>query len=215
MNQEIEASWDKFLNPDSLKKNLIAGGLFLTAYEMLKESLIGYPRDMYWEGIKNGETIVSSRYSTEVRALNEDLLTASCLWWKKQAILDDSDISKIKAIREHRHAIAHEMPRFLQTTEANIQVEYLPQIAAIVKKIDQWWILEVEIPTNPDFDNRELTKDECSGVMSMRMIVLDLMIPLSVGDDSRLREIYEGWKDGIQRRQKAERTPESRSDREA
>jgi hypothetical protein len=36
METDIEASWEKFLNPETLKQHLLAGGIYLAAYEMFR-----------------------------------------------------------------------------------------------------------------------------------------------------------------------------------
>jgi hypothetical protein len=40
MAKQAEDSWDKFLNPETLRANLIAASIFITSYEILKGSII-------------------------------------------------------------------------------------------------------------------------------------------------------------------------------
>jgi hypothetical protein len=195
MEPEIDASWEKFLNPDSLKQHLLAGGIYLAAYEMFKSSLVGRPRDFFWSGFENGKEIVSPKYRTQVLSLDRKYIyRASALWWQKQGVLTDDDVSQAGQIREHRDEIAHDIPRFLGTAEAVIRLDLLEAIFVILSKIDKWWIREVEVPTNPDFDQREFTDEELDAAMSGNMALLSLMIPIAFGDDSRLRGVYEHWK---------------------
>jgi hypothetical protein len=71
-----------------------------------------------------------------------------------------------------------------------IDVKILFEIRDIEEKADTWWISEVEIPINPDFDQVEV-KD--SDIKLGRMIILDHLIsvalafpPVSEGDKSDL-----------------------------
>ncbi len=195
MKPEIEASWEKFLNPESLKQHLLAGGIYLAAYEMFKSSLVGRPRDFFWSGFENGKETIDPKYQSEVLSLDKHhIYRASALWWQKQGVLTDADVLLAGKIREHRDEIAHDIPRFLGASDGVIRLDLLESMFVILSKIDKWWIREVEIPTNPDFDQREFTNEELDGVMSMNMVFLSLMIPIAFGDDSRLRAVYEQWK---------------------
>jgi hypothetical protein len=195
MNPNIEAGWEKFLNPEMLKQHLMNAGIYLAAYEMFKQSLVGQPRDFFSNTFRDGEWIPDPEYKAHVLALDEKhTFHASALWWEKHGVLTEQDVKKAGEIREHRDKIAHDMPRFLGTKEGVIKLELLESIFELLTKIDKWWIQQVEIPTDPDFDNRKLTEEDLNGVMSMSMVLLSLMIPIAYGDDSRLRIVYEEWK---------------------
>ncbi len=195
MKYKADASWEKFLNPDSLKQHLLAGGIYLAAYEMFKNSLVGYPRDFYSSGFEDGKPFLDPKYQTEVLSLDKKhIFNASALWWQQQGVLTEKDILLAAEIREHRDEIAHDIPRFLGTVDGIIRLDLLEGIFVMLSKIDKWWIQEIEIPTNPDFDSRQLTNEELDGVMSMSMVLLSMMIPIAFGDDSRLKEVYELWK---------------------
>ncbi len=43
-----------------------------------------------------------------------------------------------------------------------------------------WWIREVEIPTNPDFDNCEIVYDE---IVPGQIIALQLMCDIALGSE--------------------------------
>src|SRR3972149_4003019 len=38
MNKHYDLSWDRLLNPESLKANLLSASIYLSAFEMLKEN---------------------------------------------------------------------------------------------------------------------------------------------------------------------------------
>ncbi|MGD1276663.1 MAG: hypothetical protein ABR964_05500 [Tepidisphaeraceae bacterium] len=194
MRPEIEASWEKLLNPDSLKQQLLAGGIYLAAYEMFKRSLVRRPRDFFWSGLANGKDVVDPKYQIEVVSLDKKhIYHASALWWERQGVLTADDVLLTETIREHRDEIAHDIPRFLGTADGVIRLDLLSGILATLSKIDKWWIQQVEIPANPDFDG--ITEEELDGAASLSMVFLSIMIPIASGDDSGLREIYRLWKE--------------------
>ncbi len=56
-NQQNKAfpSWDKFLNPVTLKQSLVEASVFLTPYEMFRQSVIDNLRSFYSDGFKDGK----------------------------------------------------------------------------------------------------------------------------------------------------------------
>jgi hypothetical protein len=42
--QEVTKDWEKFLNPDSLKANLVRASVYLASYELLKSAVVENPR---------------------------------------------------------------------------------------------------------------------------------------------------------------------------
>src|SRR5882724_1228787 len=153
-------SWLKFLNPDSLKQNLIRSSLYLTCWEMLKQSVMEQARDFYTHQWKNGEPVPGPKYKTEILSLcKKDPLIASALWFRKQDAISDDDIVLLRGLRAHRNEIAHELPKFLSTAENNVAMDFFDGIFYLVQKIDKWWIREIEIPTNPEFARQTFTKE--------------------------------------------------------
>jgi hypothetical protein len=44
---DIIKAWDKFLDPQKLKRSLIEASIFITAYELLKEEIIDRPKSFF------------------------------------------------------------------------------------------------------------------------------------------------------------------------
>lgn len=185
-HQKVIRGWAKLLNPVALKDNLIVASLFLAAYETLKTAIIDQIRNFYCCGFNEQGEIISPNYQAKVLALDKSRLLASLLWLKNNNAIDDADIARIQQIRQHRNELAHELQRFLATAEAEINIDLLGSIYDLVTKIDRWWIREVEIPTNPDFDGQDVADKD---IQSGRMLFLHLMVRIAGGDDST--ELYE------------------------
>ncbi|MEL6358184.1 MAG: hypothetical protein AAFQ37_14775 [Bacteroidota bacterium] len=45
--EQVRQSWEKFLNPSVVRSNLITASLFLTAYELLQDSVVARIRDFF------------------------------------------------------------------------------------------------------------------------------------------------------------------------
>ena len=94
MDNDVNYSWERFLNPEILRTNLIVASLFITAFEMLKDSIIERIRDFFSHGFNEDGWIVSEDYKAKVLSLNRSPLYASLEWLKGMNIIDDQDLQK-------------------------------------------------------------------------------------------------------------------------
>jgi hypothetical protein len=200
MSPGTTARWLRFLNPESLKQNLIRASIYITCWELLKESVIGRPKDFFthkWSA--SGEGKPSPAYKTNVLSLHRDPLIASALWFRNRQAVSDGDIELLKSLKKHRNEIAHELPKFLGQADCEVRLDFLSGAFLLVEKIDKWWIQNVEIPTNPDFAARVFTDEELNNVTSARMICMNLIISVANGDEEGMRQIYEGLRLHVER----------------
>jgi len=203
MSDNASENWLKLLNPESLKESLIHCSLYLTCWEMLKNSVVNHPRDFFTNTWEDGKAIPDPKYKKEVLALDDDPLIASALWFRKYDAISDDDIILLKGFRAHRNEIAHELPKFLGDTELNVQREFFNGMLYLVTKIDKWWIQNFEIPLNPNLDDRVLSKEELDGVQSMNMILMNLLIAVADGKEDQLRWLYSEMKKNVEARKVA------------
>jgi hypothetical protein len=177
--KKARESWLKFLNPESLRSNLLSASLYLAAYEILRSSLIDQIRSFFMVGwsAESGEAI-DPRYQTEVLSRAKSPLRASASWLQQHGVIDEHDITKLNTVREHRNSIAHDLPKFVSSIDAHVDLALFQSICELVTKVDRWWITEVEIPTNPDYDDREIDYD---GIQSGNMIFLRVLVEVATG----------------------------------
>lgn len=178
---EAFRSWEKLLNPEILRKNLIASSLFLSGYEILQSSIIDHIRDFFCDDFSLGEPTKSKKYHDVCLSLDKSPVRASLMWLKQMDIVDDTDIAFVDELRRHRNDIAHELPRILETHHAEVNIQLLQQIYLLVSKIDRWWIREVEMSVNPDFDGIEASDEE---ITSGNMVLIQVMHLVAMGEDS-------------------------------
>ncbi len=194
---DTEAAWTKFLNPESLKQNLLQGGLYLAAFEMLKESLVGRPRDFFCFAVSEGHIVTdltSPEYQSEVRSLHKHLFTASALWWHKSGAITIGEVDTLRRIREHRDQIAHNMPKMIGAIEHSIDLDLLVQTNQLLAKMDNWWLQNYEAGIDPEHYEK-FTQEEMDAACSGSAMFLSMMIPLVSGDDSQFRSLYTMWCD--------------------
>ncbi|MBU4606211.1 MAG: hypothetical protein KKH66_14995, partial [Proteobacteria bacterium] len=58
MEEKVKQAWDNFLDPTKLRASLIVFSLFITALEMLKDSITERPKELFFNGFDKGKWIV-------------------------------------------------------------------------------------------------------------------------------------------------------------
>lgn len=185
--KQVRQSWEKFLNPSSLRSNLITASLFLTAYELLQDSVIARIRDFFSVDFNEQGGIASKDYKEKVLSLDRSPLKASLLWLHEMDALSEADISLIDNIRRHRNEIAHELPKIVMTADAEIDIRLLCSIYELVEKIERWWVREVDIPTNPDFDGQQI---DDADIMPGRVICMNMLIRIATEERDEDASIF-------------------------
>lgn len=173
MKNKTNHSWERFLNPESLRANLIVGSLFITAFEMLKDSMIDHIKSFFSTGFNQSGLIIGEKYKTEVLSLNRSPLYASMEWLKKMSVIDDNDIKEFEKIKKCRNELAHEFANYLSTGPVIDPLPIFPSMIELLSKIEKWWIINVEIPTNPDMDGKEIEEEDIipGPIMTMRLLI--------------------------------------------
>ena len=170
---------NKFLNPDAIKSNLILSALYLVAYELLKAAIIDNIRDFFSFEYRDGKATPDKQYEDEVIRVHKDLLYASCLWLRRNDVITESEVEEIENIRRHRNQVAHELPKLLGDTNLNLNVGYFLRIRELLEKIEVWWVKNVDIPVNPDFDRVEVNEKD---IRPGTVIALDYVISVALAD---------------------------------
>jgi len=200
MSTQAEESWEKFLNPETLRANLIAASIFITSYEILKSSIIDQIKSFYTHGFDENGPIVSETYESEVLALDKKrkVFPASIAWLRKNDIIDAADEQSIVALTDHRNHLAHQLPAFLAESGKDVELTRLEVLVGLVVKIDRWWIVNVELEIQDEIDPNQVRPEE---IMSGNMIFLHLLLNTASGADSA--KLYEEW----QKQRKARNSP--------
>jgi hypothetical protein len=116
-----------------------------------------------------------NQYTKEVLTLDKSIFIASCLWLEKMEAITNNETQEILSIRKHRYEVAHKLPEYIIDDNVNINIKYLFKMQEILKKIDVWWIKEVELTINPDFKN--VNREELD-VKSGSMLLLNHLLSI-------------------------------------
>ncbi|HRN71079.1 MAG TPA: hypothetical protein PLS49_07925 [Candidatus Woesebacteria bacterium] len=190
INDNID-SWKKFLNPKLLKTNLIKCSIYIVFFEKLKESIIEKIRDFYWAGYRDGKDIIDEQYKKRFYKKGVDIFDESLNWLIEHKTINKTDKHKIIKLKNHRNEIAHEMMNFITSIDKEVDESLLLECYEILSKIDKWWIIEVELPTNSDLMKMDPASIDYDGISSGNMLLLQLLYMVYTGNDESLKEIYE------------------------
>lgn len=193
MDNNIRQQWMNIMNPKRLKPNLEHISLYITLYEMLEDNIVQKPRDYY----TLIDEINQAEYSAKVLGLYEPdrcplirksskSLISSLLWWNSAGAISDEDIEVFSHCKERRNALTHEMFKVITEGLDDGFYEDFKKMYSLFCKIERWWILEYEVPLNPNFDNTD-QKIEGKDVMSCNMAVLSLIMDIA---DTGSNELY-------------------------
>lgn len=186
-NKTLIDQYENFLNPDELKSNLIFDALYVCAFEILKDCILSRIRVFFSDGFDGNEFTVGADYQKKVLSLNKSPIYASLMWLRNMEIIDDKDIETFETIKTCRNYIAHEM---IDAISNGIEAEYINNFGSIIElldKIETWWIINVDIATDPNFDGHSVDKNE---ILPGSIAYLKLMQNIALGDEEEASKYY-------------------------
>jgi hypothetical protein len=179
--------WERFLDPEVVRPSLFLATMFITTFEILKDSVVERVREFYSNGWDQDGPIISPDYQEKVASRNKSALYASLSWLREHEAIDDTDLSTFEQLKKTRNLLAHQLFSIvIGQTESN-HSDQLPILMALLRKVEVWWVVNVEIPTNPDFANEEI--DE-AGIVPGTILSLQMLIEVASGN----AELLEHWR---------------------
>jgi hypothetical protein len=185
METKLQQSWGDFLNPDVVRPVLVSASIYIAVFEALTDAIVNRIREFFCHGFDESGDKIDPRYQSTVLSRNKSPIYASLDWLKEMNAIDDADIDSFNCIKSCRNELAHRLLSMLasETTVPDFATR-LKEMAALIRKIEVWWIKEVEIPSNPAFDGKEISED---GIVPGTLLALQLLCDIALGDEDRSR----------------------------
>lgn len=189
----MTSEWADFLNPDVARTRLLRTGLFLVAHKMLLSSV----KDCVHHFFSNTWTAVdgwklSLEYREKVLSLDpkgrNDPFRASIAWLRQIEAINDHDETTIRNLTEERNRLAHELRYVLGGTIKHDFEGLFPKLVSLIIKIDRWWILNVEIETDPNLIGKEFTEHQ---VIPGSLMLLQDLNQIVLGQDHEAWAFYQ------------------------
>lgn len=185
MDDDPRISYERLLDPDQLRGTLIAAAIFVLSFETLRTAVVERLQTFFADGWSQGGRILGEEYEREVRSRDKNLFRASLAWHRERGVIDDSDLAKLDAARVSRNKLAHEMARWM--TEEGLTQQLAVQLGDIINVLDEienWWIVNLEMAIDADFDDVDVDPDDVipGPVFGLRLM---MEVALSAPDESR------------------------------
>jgi|WetSurMetagenome_2_1015567.scaffolds.fasta_scaffold391660_1 hypothetical protein len=188
MTNSYQEQWENFLTPELLRTNLISASIYITAFEIMKDSIIKRVQDFYMFtnfGLEEKDVIALPQYQNDVIKKHTSLIYASLDWLKEENAIDENDIIVFNDVKITRNILAHEFPRLLiEGLPAEFQ-ERFHDLVALLNKVEKWWVTNFEIPTNPDFDGKKIDEER---VIPGPILHLQILLDVALGSEESAKQ---------------------------
>ena len=192
MDPNIRKSWEELLDPNVTRPRLIAASIYIAGFEALRDAVVARIRYFFWNGFDETGDKIDPKYQSDVLTRNRSPVYASLDWLKEMNAIDDADIEAFNRVKTCRNRLAHELLTTLGSTGLPPEFEQcFSEMVALLRKFELWWVVNVEIPTNPDFDGAEIDTD---GILPGRLLALQLLVDIALGDEERSRYYYDQFR---------------------
>jgi hypothetical protein len=188
-DQQIDStfSWEEFITPELLRGKLISASLYLTVFQMLKDCIVDRIKCFYAFDSNASTTDVNQRYESDVLMLNKSRVFASLKWLLQAGAIQQADLDQFEKLKLCRNKLAHDLASVSLGTSTD-HLELFPSMVQLLSKVERWWILNVYVPSNPEFDGVQIDEED---VDSARVMMVRIMADVAIGSDSVARKYLE------------------------
>jgi hypothetical protein len=173
-DNKFTKDWMKLLDPEEVKFQLISSSFYITAYDILIETIVQKIKDFYLSGFDENGITLDPAYKIKVRNLNKkDIVIASALWLKNQGAITQEEVVKIKLFKDHRNELAHELSEMISDSGKRTKTELIKEIRNLRFKILKWWFIYFEMELNPELNKLSPEELDFEEVLSLNMFVIN------------------------------------------
>lgn len=179
--------WENLLNPEILKDRLINISIYITIYEMLKDSIINRIKDFYIMPLIDFRDLEGEeQYKLEVLSKNKNYLYASISWLLEHDVINQKDLENIENLKTYRNYLAHEMSNIVFNGEISNFMDIFLCAYELINKIENWWIVNFEMTLNPEFNDICIDDIDVENIQSGKKIMIDIALLVLNGNDELL-----------------------------
>jgi hypothetical protein len=206
MDAKLRQSWEDALNPEIVRVRLIRASIFIAAFEILKEIVVERIRDFYasrWslsggklksEESERYEQIVLTDAATGKKKRNR-FLDAHLDWLERSAAITSDDRVLFNKARECRNYLTHEVLPGLASKPIPEDLDSMHEaMEQLIKKIETWWVVNVELATDPDLAGHEYDED---GILPSANVWLSLLRLVALGDPEEVGTLLRAFRESV------------------
>ena len=157
---------ENVMAPENLQLTVSFTSLFVLVFECFKDMVIDRPKSFYCLSTMEfrDDKIVyreTEEYKCNVRKLAKTPFEASLRWFADYGVITESDVNRVLSIELRRHSFVHELFNVIHNGISDDDIKLLADLISIYKKIDSWWIYNVEIDWDDIKEPDNVKMDEC------------------------------------------------------
>lgn len=161
--------------------------MFITTFEILKNSIVDRIRDFYSIGwAEDGETI-SPEYKEKVLSRDKSPVYASLNWLHEYQVINDDDLKIFEQLKNTRNLVAHQLFDIVTGQAESNHTEQFQVLVELLRKIEVWWVVSVELATDPDYADAEVDEE---GIVPGAILSLQMLLEVVSGNT----ELLDAWR---------------------
>ena len=177
---------ENVMTAETLQMTVSFASLFVLVFECFKDMIIDRPKSFYCLStmeFREDKVVYreTEKYKNKVRRLAKKPFDASLRWFANQGVITEFDVNKALSIELRRHSFVHELYNVVHKGISDEDIKLLADLISIYKKIDSWWIYNVEIDWDDIKDPDNVKMDEC---FSSSLMMIDVMINILLKGES-------------------------------
>ena len=182
-----EERWERFLDPDVVRPSLFMATMFITTFEILKNSIVDRIRDFYSIGWSEVGVTLSPEYKAKVLSRDKSPVYASLNWLHENQVINDDDLETFEKLKNTRNLVAHQLFDIVTGQAESNHTEQFQVLVDLLRKIEVWWVVNVELATDPDYADAEV--DE-GGIIPGAILSLQMLLEVVSGNT----ELLDAWR---------------------
>ena len=169
---------ENVMTAETLQMTVSFTSLFVLVFECFKDMVIDRPKAFFCIStmeFRDGKIVYreTEEYKCNVRKLAKSPFEASLRWFADYGVITESDVNRVLSIELRRHSFVHELFNVIHNGISDDDIKLLADLISIYKKIDSWWIYNVEIDWDDIKEPDNVKMDEC---FSSSLMMIDVMI---------------------------------------
>jgi hypothetical protein len=187
IDPKVAKAWDDFINPDVVRPSLVASAMFVMAFEHARDMIIRRIRAFFaWPVGVDGEE-VDPEYQRDVLSRNRSAVYASLEWLKDQKAITDDDVAIFNRAKTLRNKLAHDLLRIIgRDGMPSDFAERFDELLVLIRKIETWWIINVDLTTTPNAPQDVKPEDISPG----SILMLQMLAAIAMSDPDHSRQLY-------------------------
>lgn len=177
------------LNPKSVRSNVILLSFYIACYELFKKSVQEH-FDMFFHSDMQDSKYIMPEESKKRKRQNRSNFFAALSWLQEMHAIDDLDIDAISQLREYRNSIAHEFINLAFKSSSDELLGNFEHLIFILKKIEKWWIINIEFELNPAFDDMDKSNINVDEIIPGPMILITLLYKIAITSEDEADSFF-------------------------